>query len=131
MILLCVGMASSLSFIFGSYLSPHARMARVEATHWKGRYNAETKFRAEAEAAAGGNAPLGSLNGLEGLAEMFLGGEKFSLPKLLGVLKDNPEMIGQILQLVKSGIPQQAPQKGALPSGGAGGGAQSPYKVLQ
>lgn len=103
-------------YVIGSWHAPHARVARAEAKHWQGRFNAEVRFRQEAETLAGQNAPLGSMAGLEGLASMFLGGEKFSLPKLLGVLKENPEMIGQILQLIKSGIPPQQ-QKQATPKG--------------
>lgn len=114
-IVLIAAISAAVAYIIGSWHAPHARVARDEAKHWQGRYNAEVKFRQQAELAAGENAPLGSMAGLEGLAQMFLGGEKFSLPKLLGVLKENPEMIGQILQLLKSGIPAQAKQQ--LPKG--------------
>ena len=91
-------------FLLGSWLSPTARALREEVEHWKGRYRAADRWRAEAEAAIAGDAPIGSQNGLAELASMFLGsGESFSIPGILKTLKENPEMINQIIQLLKAG----------------------------
>lgn len=117
--IICIGAAASAVFYtVGSYMSPTARVAREEAAVWKGRYYQEVKRTNELEAAVAGDAPVGSLNGLEGLASMFLGGESFSIGKVLEALKSNPEMIGQLLQILQKGtVPKAGAKKPTLPDG--------------
>lgn len=99
-------------YLIGSWRSPAAKAARDEAKVWRGRYHQQIQETQALEGQLGKAAPLGSVTGLEGLAQMFLGGEEFSLGKLLGALKENPELIGQIWQLWKTGVKPAAPAAG-------------------
>lgn len=120
-----VASVGSVAFLFGSWRSPMYQAAKNEAMHWKGRYyKAEQDIKALA-GELGGDAPIGSQNGLAELASLFLKpGEQFSIGGILQTLKENPEAIPQILKLLGSGIIKrkngtggETPKPNTLPDG--------------
>lgn len=119
LIIVCViASVGSVAYLIGTWRSPLVKAAKDEVDHWKGRYHRLEKDLKQIEGALEGDAPLGSQNGLAELASMFLGdGEKFSLGGVLKALKENPELITQLLGLLKQGT---VPRNGTGPKLPAG-----------